>query len=220
MHDPPTELTSLSGYPGRGVALYRRGDDRLCWAYFLTGRSTPSKQRRFLSRTGSLLVAPREPGAEHDELRHYACAVEIAGTGQIVVGNGEHVAQIAHALKSGAPLRDAVATLEPEPDPPLNTPRIAAIIDDDHARIVTVRQHTWRTERLVEPADLGPEEGLVLHTYGGSVDQPIGSAPQLRFYIHSPQPVPELLWQALNPDYRVTLAAGPAGSAEPTHLLP
>ena len=199
--------------------LHRRKGERLSWAYFLTGRSAASRQRRFLQRAGSLLVAPTEPGAEHDELRHYECALEITGTGQIVVGNGDHVSQIAHALRIGATPREAIAPLEPEPDPPLNTPRIAAIIDDDHSSIVTIRQRAGRTERLVEPVVLEPAECLVLHTYSGSVDQPVGSAPQLRFQTHFSEPVAQLLWPALDPDYRVMLAAGRAGSAVPTLIL-
>ncbi len=217
---PPPELASLAGYPGRGIVLYRRRDGDVCWLYFVTGRSALSKQRRFVQHNGSLLVAPSEPSAAHDDLRHYACVTKTAGVGQIMVGNGDHVSSIARSLERGSPLREAVATLEPEPDPPINTPRIAAVIDDHNARIVTVRQMAGRTERLVESVTLEPEEGLLLYTYSGNDDLPVGSAPQLRFHIQTPQPVPKLVWQALNPDYRVMLAAGSLGSTEPDHILP
>jgi IMP cyclohydrolase len=217
---PPVELASLSGYPGRGVVLYRPGAGGVRWLYFLTGRSASSKARRFVDRTASLTVAPNEPGAEHDELRHYACVTEVAGTDQIVIGNGDHVSHIAGSLQSGTPLREAIALLEPEPDPPINTPRIAAVLDEHEGWIVTVRRDAGRTERRVDSVFLEPDDGLVLHTYRGSSDPPIGSAPQFRFRIQSEQPLPDLVWQALHPDYRVMLAAGSVGSAKPDRLLP
>jgi len=219
MNPAADDLHALSGYPGRGIAVHRTDDGELRWVYFLTGRSPSSQARRFVRRPGALAVAPTDAGAEFDELRHYLCATGVDGTAQVVVGNGDHVATIAELLARGVSLGEAIEELAPEPDPPINTPRIAAVLDGDAAELVIVRDVEGQPERLVHPVQVGRNEGIVLRTYDGDVAVPIGSAPLLPFTAPRTASVPELLWGALDPQLRVVLAAGRARSAEPARLL-
>jgi hypothetical protein len=169
-----------------------------------------------------LAVVPTEPGAGHYELRHYDCVTTVAGTLQIVVGNGDHARTIASSLQDGCSLDEAIVPLEPEPDPPINTPRIAAVLDLHHAQIVRVRRgrETSQTHRDVRPVVLEPGEGLVLHSCSGASDRPIGSAPHFLIHVPVDWSLPTLIWQALNPDHRVMLAAGSVSSVGPTDVLP
>jgi IMP cyclohydrolase len=213
------DLHALSGYPGRGIAVHRTDDGELRWAYFLTGRSPSSQARRFVRRPGALAVGPTDAGAEFDELRHYLCATGVDGSEHIVVGNGDHVAVIAQRLASGLSLVEAIQEVAPEPDPPINTPRIAAVLGRDGAELVIVRDLGGQPERLVHPVVLSRNEGVVVRTYAGDVENPVGTAPILRFTCPPAASVPELIWAALDPALRVVLAAGRADSPEPTRLL-
>ena len=98
-------------------------------------------------------MASSAPGVDHDGLRHYVCGSEVGGIGQIVIGNGEHVPQIARSIENGPRLLDAVGLFEHEPDPPINTPRIAAVLDEHDAWLVAIRREAGRTERRLEPVD-------------------------------------------------------------------
>ncbi len=222
------DLQALAGYPGRGIAVHRTDDGELRWVYFLTGRSPSSQARRFVRRPGALAVGPTDAGAQFDELRHYLCATGVDGSARIVVGNGDHVATIAQLLARGLGLVQAIEELAPEPDPPINTPRIAAVLDPDAdatgdgagaVELVIVRDVGGQPERLVHPVRLGRNEGIVVRTYVGDVAVPVGSAPLLPFAAPAAASVPELVWHALDPELRVVLAAGTARSAEPTRLL-
>src|ERR1700728_2021324 len=109
-----------SPYPGRGL-LVGRTDYGLVALYWVTGRSEASRERRFVPR-GTELHIEGTSGADDDPLRHYQAA-GIFGR-HLVVGNGRHVGDM------GLGLADDSATpppqpLDPEPDPPLFTPRIA-----------------------------------------------------------------------------------------------
>lgn len=214
------DLQALSGYPGRGIVVHRDDDDELHWVYFLTGRSPSSQARRFVRRPGALAVAPTDADAEFDELRHYLCTTGVDGTDQIVVGNGDHVASIAQVLAEGGDLATAAAELVPEPDPPINTPRIAAVLAPSSARLVIVRDVGGQPDRVVQPVALDPGEAVLLCTYTGDVAEPVAAAPVSRFVAPRETELAALIWDGLHPSLRVILAAGTARSAEPTRLIP
>ncbi len=176
----------------------------------------------FLSEElGKVSVVPSDRSSTMDALRHYLCAAREDESSRLVFGNGDRVAAISAALAVGDPLRKAVERFAPEPDPPLNTPRIAAVIDGEKVDRVAVRldDRGW-TARNVEPAEIAPTEVLVLHTYSGTVDAPPGSAPSFRLRISrlGLEP-PEMVWSALSPERRVLLCDGSAHSAVPTTML-
>jgi len=214
------DLDALSGYPGRGIVVHRAPDDELHWVYFLTGRSPSSQARRFVRRPGALAVAPTDADAQFDELRHYLCATGVDGTHQIVVGNGDHVATITQLLAEGAGLATAADELAPEPDPPINTPRIAAVLAPNQVELVIVRDVGGQPDRVIQPVELEVGEAVLLCTYAGDVAEPLASAPVSRFQAPRGTPLSTLIWDALHPSLRVILAAGTARSAEPDLLIP
>lgn len=220
MPDGPTRLHQLSGYPGRGLVVYRDGGGILSWAYFLTGRSEASRARTVTEQDGDLVVVPSAAVAAPDPLRHYVCATMVGDSDRLVLGNGDHVAQLASSLEHGTSLHNAMAGLLPEPDPPINTPRIAALVDHDDIFVVRVREtHRGRPARGAQRIVLAGDEGIVVHTYSGTPDAPIGAAPLFGFRSPAIHGVADLVWGSLNPDYRVLLVEGSSDSATPVRLL-
>lgn len=163
-------------------------------------------------------------GDATDELRHYDCAVAIPGvlsasdSRGLVVGNGDHVALIAERLGADASVEAALSGIDPEPDPPINTPRIAVIIQRHAAIFVAVQSDEGAVRRHVTPVLPDPSRAYVLTTYSGAVGEPVGNGP--RFTLEQPgDDLPELVWSALSPEYRILLCAGSGTDPEPTTII-
>jgi IMP cyclohydrolase len=118
-------FVDIGDYPGRGVLVRRRSDGDLEWVYFVTGRSESSRRRRARQVGDVVYIEPTGPG-HADPLRHYACARTFSEG--LIVGNGDHVDVLAEQLDDRVGLEAALTTITPEPDPPINTPRIGAVI--------------------------------------------------------------------------------------------
>jgi IMP cyclohydrolase len=120
-------------------------------AYRVSSRSFPN--RRVVERDDALTVAPT-PDAPETENPYvsYNC-VRSAGAGA-VVGNGSHVDPVAEKIDLGYPARDALVTalhaLDFEKDD-YDTPRIAAVVDDDSAHVGVVRRDALVVEAVEEP---------------------------------------------------------------------
>jgi IMP cyclohydrolase len=212
----------LPAYPGRGVAVHRHHDGHLEWIYFLTGRSEASRRRVLHAADDRLLVLPADELDHPDPLRHYACIRLVDA--RLVIGNGDHVDQISDALASGRRVDDALRDLEPEPDPPIHTPRIAVVAPstarNEAVDVVATWQDDGSTYRQATAVDLAPGSGVLVHTYGGSVDEVTSDAQPHRFDGGPPgTDVAGRLWHALDPGLRVALAVGLVPSPVPTRVL-
>jgi IMP cyclohydrolase len=209
---------SLSGYPGRGVGVRGGVSGAIEWLYFLTGRSENSRTRRFEVSGDRLEVTPDRPGTQPDALRHYACAVPLRADEGIVVGNGDHVESIATQLSGGRSLEEAVDDLEPEPDPPIHTPRIAVVITGGRARGVRVCAADHAVIRDVLEIPIGSNL-VILTTYDGSVRAPVGSAPVLTLDVPVEVDAANFIWDRLDSELRVALAAGVSPLSTPRLIL-
>jgi IMP cyclohydrolase len=214
-HDP----SFLSGYPGRGVGVRGGASGGIEWLYFLTGRSKPSRARRFEVTGDRLEVTPVSPGTQLDALRHYACAVPLRSNEGVVVGNGDHVERIATQLTGGRSLEEAVVELEPEPDPPIHTPRIAVVVTRARARGVRVYAADHAVTRDVFDISIGSNL-VILTTYDGNIQTPVGSAPVSALHVPVEVDAANFIWDRLDPDLRVTLAAGTSPLSIPRVILP
>lgn len=217
----------LPGYPGRGVAVHRHHDGRLEWIYFLTGRSDASRQRVLQAEADRVTVVATQPG-QHDPLRHYSC-VRVIGH-HLVVGNGDHVDHLADGLHDDGDLAALVDEIDPEPDSPILTPRIAVIASEpirgstaDHPapiQVVSVRAAAGRTERRIDLIEVAVGTGVLIHTYGGTTTQVTTDAVPRRFDAGGPgTDVAGRLWHALDPELRVALAVGLVPEPVPTRVL-
>jgi IMP cyclohydrolase len=160
---------SRNAYPGRGVLVSRTCDGKVSAAYFLTGRSDASRDRFFSAVAGELRVGPRSV-ADHDPLRHYVAAT--VTDDWLVVGNGTQVSEVARRVSLGDPPVVALSDLEYEPDPPIRTSRITAVVSR-HGRCrvylgsarPSLAQRSSANVMTLCVSDLEAGEGVLLTTY-------------------------------------------------------
>lgn len=203
-----------NAYPGRGIVWGRLPDSTWCAAYVLTGRSEASRRREIrLGEHGHLEVVPTD-AVEEDDLRHYAAAVETDTW--LVYGNGRQVATVRERLAGGAPPVMALQDLEYEPDPPILTARITAIVDRaDPSRAwfgVARRSLSQRAAGVVATVamrDLDPGDAVLVTTYrsDGTAVEPADVYLEGSTAAANPAELTDQLWSALSPERRVAVAA-------------
>ena len=125
-YDRSSRCLTRQSLPGRVVRLARPHDGQLLAAYALTGRSPSSKARAIRLSRGRLVVSPCGP-QPHDRLRHYIAAE--ADARYTVFGNGEQVSDVFARLSGGLAPWFALERVAYEPDSPIYTPRITAVVD-------------------------------------------------------------------------------------------
>jgi len=195
----------LGDYPGRGLLVHvdRRGV--VGWIYFVTGRSGASRQRMVQQAGNALFIRP-SVGNPTDDLRHYACARSFDD--RLVVGNGDHVDALASGLQAGETLAAAICSIHPEPDPPIYTPRIAVLLNED-ITLLSVRRDGNDVARTCVPVDRQPATSTLIITYAGTREQPEGKAPVQTFADDRTfDEVIDDLWGSLAPELRVLAVAG------------
>jgi IMP cyclohydrolase len=216
--DTLREVLAGNRYPGRGVVWARLADGTSCGAYFLTGRSDASRARELRPGPGEIVVAATDADGAHDALRHYVAARETGG--RLVFGNGEQVAQVAYRLDQGDAPADALGGLAYEPDPPIFTPRVTAVVD--------ARGRAWfggarRSPAGREEADLvtvalgelRPGDVVLMTTYRSDGHTVATAEPyaEARTAAATRDGLLTEIWSALDPELRVAAAA-----FEPGHL--
>lgn len=136
-----------------------------------------------------------------------------------MVGNGDHVDRIVDALNEHVSLSEVLGRIEPEPDPPIHTPRIALVANDE-VRLMSVRDLGGEPVRTLEQVEVADEHGVILHTYAGDVATVTADAVARRFMSHGTgADVAHEIWNALDPKLRVALAVGRVPEAVPTEVL-
>lgn len=208
-----TRALGSSPYPGRGLII-GRSDEGLFGIYFLTGRTAASRQRRLVASCTNLSVESTTSGQE-DELRHYRAA-GLFGR-HLIVGNGRHVDELGG--KAGdIPDARVLSSLDPEPDAPIHTARIAAIIDlESQSLLVGAARRTphGSTDHIgVSTDDVRLGTGILIATYVGPVAAPrTWAAPTWIDVESSLEAQASSTWDALDSELRVGLASCVLGSA-------
>ena len=202
----------LAPYPGRGIVHHIAADGSMGWIYFITGRSSSSRARQIQPGDDSLAVMPTDPEFAADPLRHYRCVRRFDD--RLVVGNGDHVDQLVDGLANGSTLAQVVEDIDPEPDPPIFTPRIALVLGGEPT-LVAVKRSGQEVERVVVNVGTQPSTVTVVTTYSGTTKDPLGSAPIRRVDEgRDLVDVASALWSAFDPGYRVALVAGREANPE------
>lgn len=205
LHDALT----ANPYPGRLIVLARTLDGDLAAAYALTGRSASSKARRLEPTPDGDLAAKPVGDQAHDVLRHYVAAT--ADEQWTVYGNGVQIVEVAARLAKGAPPASALEELSYEPDPPIFTPRITAIVDRATGRAWFGAARRAGTESeaadtvAVRLGELEPGHAVLLTTYE-SDGQDVAVAQRhhhLRTTANDHEALLGELWAALDPRFRV-----------------
>ncbi len=205
-----------NAYPGRGL-IVGRASDGAAWLqlYWIMGRSSHSRNRRFVAEGTTLRTEPIDPTAIEDpSLIIYEAMLERRG--QYIVSNGDQTRTIHDALEAGRTFEGALATREREPDAPNYTPRISALLDVGAAAPelwMSILRANIADPELTDRATFQVAEvpagfGLGLTTYEGDGD-PLPSfrgEPMWLPLEGEPAALLERYWAALDAGNKVALA--------------
>jgi hypothetical protein len=203
-------------YPGRGLVIGRSsaGDDWLM-LYWIMGRSTQSRNRRFEAAGGNLRTVPVDAKLVVDSsLIIYEAMLEL--TGVYLVSNGDQTRTLFHALQAGGTFDQALAIREREPDAPNFTPRISGMLN-------LKEQPAAITLSLLKANPIDPQftdrftfrPALPLSGFGFGVTTYSGDGSPLPSFAGDPLLLPlqgaadkvlDFYWNALNADNRVSMA--------------
>lgn len=199
-------------YPGRVIVVARTGDGTLAGVYALTGRSPSSRRRRITQPSPvELLVSPVDD-SEHDSLRHYAAA--LSDDRWTVFGNGEQVGTVFDRLFAGEPPAVALDDLSYEPDPPIYTPRITAVVSRCSGTVwlgAARRASGARTRADVTVTtvrEMSVSDALMISTYrsDGTSVAVAATVTDGTTSAATPAGLLDEVWACLDPAYRVAAA--------------
>ncbi len=211
--DLGTELSRIlagNPYPGRGIVCARTGDGKVVGCYFVTGRSVASREREIrYTPSGELTVAAKQD-VGFDPLRHYIAAT--ASPQWLVFGNGAQVSTVAERLARGEQPAIALDNLENEPDGPIFTDRITAIMERPLGGLAVLG--AARRSAIGRPSsgiiamtvrDMAPGNAVLLTTYRSDGETIHGGQPfiEARSEAHDGAALLDEVWSSLNPAYRV-----------------
>jgi hypothetical protein len=115
-------------YPGRGIIIGKSDDATWQIVYWIMGRSTNSRNRRFVVSGKDMRTEPVDLSQLTDpSLIIYDAMLELPGL--FMVSNGDQTRTIYDSIKAGNSFEDALMTRMHEPDAPNFTPRISGMID-------------------------------------------------------------------------------------------
>jgi IMP cyclohydrolase len=202
-------------YPGRGLVLGRSAQDAWVIIYWIMGRSSNSRNRRFVAEGGTLRTEPVDLSLVADpSLIIYEAMLELPGV--YLVSNGDQTRTIYETLQNAGTIEDALATREREPDEPNFTPRISGMLRFAAGAVATTLSilkanpldAAYSDRYTYRPSMPQPGYGAGLTTYSGDGD-PLPSfsgEPLLLPCRGTAEEITEQYWQALNADNRVALA--------------
>lgn len=202
-------------YPGRGLIIGRSDENTWVIIYWIMGRSTNSRNRRFVAEGAMLRTEPVDLSLVADpSLIIYEAMLELPGL--YLVSNGDQTRTMYESLQNGGTMEGALAKREREPDAPNFTPRISGMLNVGEstvsAALSILKANPFdpaQTDRyFYHPAMTPAGFGLGLTTYSGDGD-PLPSftgEPLLLPCQGSPKEILEKYWNALNAENRVSLA--------------
>jgi hypothetical protein len=202
-------------YPGRGLVVGKSTEDTWVIVYWIMGRSTNSRNRRFVAEGGTLRTEPVDPTLVKDpSLIIYDAMLDLPGT--YLVSNGDQTRTMYEAIKKGGSIEDALSTREREPDAPNFTPRINGALRFHGPRAQAVLailkanpiDPSFTDRYYYYPSMPEAGFGLGLTTYSGDGD-PLPSFsgdPLLLPCRGKAEAVLEAYWNSLDAENRVSLA--------------
>jgi IMP cyclohydrolase len=202
-------------YPGRGLVIGRSEEDTWMIVYWIMGRSTNSRNRRFVAEGSSLKTEPVDPKLVKDpSLIIYEAMLDLPGV--YLVSNGDQTRTMYETMQKGGTIEEALATREREPDAPNFTPRINGMLSFSGSSVEAVLAILKANELdpactdryYYYPSMPKPGFGLGLTTYRADGDPlpAFSGDPLLLPCKGKGEAVLESYWNALNAENRVSLA--------------
>ncbi len=209
------EKIQKNPYPGRGIVIGKSDTSTWQIIYWIMGRSTNSRNRRFLIDNTTLRTEPVDLSLLTDpSLIIYDAMLELPGI--YMVSNGDQTRTIYNSIQKGETFEDALMSRDREPDSPNFTPRISGIIDTRSLfPVVTLSilkansvDSSCSDRYFYRPALPQSGFGYCLTTYIGD-GNPLPSFsgdPLLLPCTGTPEEILNTYWSALNEENRVSLA--------------
>jgi IMP cyclohydrolase len=197
-------------YPGRQLFLGLTKEEKPAFAYLVTGRSSPSRERRATQKENSIIMGPIG-NVPYDPLRHYTAVKYDNSTGLLAVSNGIQTEAIFEMYKllynvkstpTGSYLKKIMDGANYEADS-LKTPRIGGVItnrgdNNKPIHIVSIKTagkpaFTW--EIKPKPGEL---HGVAV--YNGNMENPgpfkADKGPvELNFSAVTPQEITDFIYE-------------------------
>jgi len=172
-----TKLLGGNPYPGRGIIIGCCEDGkRSVVVYFIMGRSENSRNRIFEKTVDGIRTAAYDLSKmTNPELIIYHPVRESAG--RIIVTNGDQTDTVLDYLARGSGFDEALRTREFEPDPPLYTPRISGLVEQDGSYKLAILKTTagnpdFCQRNYFEYSGAVPGLGHFISTYETDGDPP------------------------------------------------
>lgn len=203
-------------YPGRGLIIGRSSvEDAWLIIYWIMGRSTNSRNRRFSAEGSTLRTEPVDVALVDDPaLIIYEAMLELPSL--YLVSNGDQTRTIYETLQAGGTFDAALTTREREPDAPHYTPRISGMLDLHQApgsiTLSILKANAIDpayTDRFTYRPTLpvaGFGYGLTTYQGPGNPLPSFSGEPLLLPCIGSAETVLETYWNALDAENRISLA--------------
>ena len=213
------EILTKYEYPGRGILIgLNEFGTEIFLAYFIMGRSENSKNRVFeLDEEKNLKTKPfKKENLKNEELIIYTAVTKF--NGNIIVSNGNHTETIVKGLKNGLSFKESLKNTNFEPDPPILTPRISAILNITSKKIsytFSIIKNYGNSKNCTgrfffEYENITPATGHLIHTYkpkNNNITNSFFGEPKLIKIPKNLNNFTESLWQALNEKNRISLFA-------------
>ena len=202
-------------YPGRGLVLGKADENTWLMIYWIMGRSSNSRNRRFVVEGQTLRTEPVDLSLVADpSLIIYEAMLDLPGAW--LVSNGDQTRTIYETLTRGGSIEAALAMREREPDAPNFTPRISGILRLENGGVSTVLSilkanpiDPAQTDRFYfypSMPQIGFGFGLTTYSSDGNPLPSFSGDPLLLPCTGSTEQVLEQYWDALNSDNRISLA--------------
>ena len=122
------KLLKGNSYPGRCIVVGKTSDGKKAvFVYFIMGRSENSRNRVFAAYGDEIRTEPFDASKVQDPSLIIYSPVKVVGK-DVIVTNGDQTDTIEESLKAGHCFRHGLMKRTFEPDAPIYTPRISAIL--------------------------------------------------------------------------------------------
>ena len=195
----------MKGYPGRIIICGLDHEGEPIALYILTARSPSSRERILTVKADGLWVEPTQNAQGGDpSLLYYRASFRRDGA--IIIANGTHGERFTKTLA----IEEALNDERYEPDEPIYTPRIAAVLDTGTARYAFAsirRSDDGSCTRSFFSFDaLKAGQGHRIQTYEGDPKNPRAFAgPPIPIALPK-EDIAQTIFDELKPDLRIAVA--------------
>ena len=220
-----SDLLKGNSYPGRGLVLGKSADGKYAVAvYFIMGRSENSRNRVFVPTEDGIRTEAADAAKMTDPSLIIYHPVRKVGR-DLIVTNGDQTDTVRDYILEGRTFAEALKSRTFEPDGPNYTPRISGLLSPDGSFQLSILKSAEGDPACCcryfyhYDAPLAGE-GRFLHTYlgdGNPLPSFEGDPERVALEAESPESLAEQVWEALDPENKVSLFVRFVDLADGTH---